>query len=250
MIEISVDEIFQINETKYKNRYQPLETLAKGSFGVVIKALDLSDNSEVAVKIIPKNNSNESSINQFKEEVKALTKINHSNIVKLYDFFETKDNMYFVMEYVKGGTLNEMMRRRNYLFSEDEARIIIENVLKAVEHLHKLNICHRDIKPDNIMFSDYNDISSIKIIDFGLSTQSCDNIQMFCGTFSFMAPERLMKLNYSEKSDIWSIGIITYMLLKNGNHPFYLNKETKESYPFKFQDYSTEDVLSSAGFSL
>lgn len=235
MLEISMNEIFQLNYQKYTSRYEPLETLAKGAFGTVIKANDKLTSNTVAVKIISKTHSKDIAIIQLKNEVCGLKKSNHPNIVKLFDFYETEQSIYIVMEYIKGGTLRNYIETHKKKITEKNAKKIIYYLLQAVDYLHKSNIIHRDIKLDNIMLNDPKDLSSLKLIDFGLSAQFENYNGEFCGTLLYMSPERLFIQNYTKESDIWSIGIIMHILL-NGNHPFYHKGCTKEKFFNKVRD--------------
>ena len=118
----------------------------------------------------------------------------------------------------------------HHKITENDASLIIKEVLSAVEYLHSMRICHRDIKPENIMMSKENDLTSIKIIDFGLSAQHFNYLTNndYCGTLIYMAPEQIEKKLYYYSVDIWSIGILMYMLLNNGKHPFYHKDDKKE----------------------
>ena len=135
------------------------------------------------------------------------------------------------MEYIKGGTLKRLIETK-HSFSENEACIIIEKLLSAIAYIHSKNVCHRDVKPENIMMNDYNDLTSLKLVDFGLSAQNFDNFEdsNYCGTYLYMAPEQIEKRLYSKEVDVWSVGIILYMLLNEGKHPFYTKGESKKKY--------------------
>jgi serine/threonine protein kinase len=97
------------------------------------------------------------------------------------------------------------------------------NLFDAVDYLHSREIVHRDIKPENILLANQKDFTSLKLIDFGLSSQYFEIMGdfEFCGTLLYMAPEQLEKRVYTKSIDIWSCGIIMYQLLNNGIHPFY-----------------------------
>ena len=227
MMEITLEEIFQMNRIKFNTTFEKVSTLANGSFGTVIKAREKGTNRDVAVKIISKEKSISSAMVQLKREVTVLQKAEHPNIVKLYDFFETDNEIYIVMEYIKSGTLKEYIERNKGNITEKQAHEIIFYLLQSVEYLHKLNICHRDIKPENIMFNDFDDFSSLKLIDFGFSTQlERKDENEFCGTIKYMAPEQLMGECYNKNIDLWSVGIIMYILLNQGKHPFYIKGDT------------------------
>lgn len=113
----------------------------------------------------------------------------------------------------------------------------MRSILNAVAYIHSRGIVHRDLKPDNILIGDYNDLSTIKIADFGLSAKydhvSFITLDQHCGTLIFMAPEVASKKEYSKSVDIWSTGIIMYMLLTGGSHPLFTSKDDAESYKMK-----------------
>jgi hypothetical protein len=140
------------------------------------------------------------------------------------------------MEYIKYGTLSHWIKNHKKI-SEEEASIIISHVLSAVVYLHSKQICHRDIKPENIMLSKENDLHSIKIIDFGLSAQNFDKLinNDYCGTYIYMAPEQIEKKLYFISVDIWSIGILMFMLLNNGKHPFYIKGDNRKDFEKKIE---------------
>ena len=208
-----------------------IEDIDHGAFGKVIHVHENKKNLELAVKVINKTGAGMQLIKKMKEEVSILKKLNHNNIVKFYGYAETNSQLLIKMEYIKYGTLSRWMKDHHKI-SEADASIIIGKVLSAVEYLHSMHICHRDIKPENIMMSKENDLESIKIIDFGLSAQHFTYLTNndYCGTFIYMAPEQIEKKLYYYSVDIWSIGILMYMLLNNGKHPFYHKDDKKEDF--------------------
>ena len=208
-----------------------IKEIDQGAFGKVIHAHEAKKNVDLAIKVINKSGANAQLIKQMKEEICILKKLNHENIVKFYGFSETNNRLLIKMEYIKYGTLSQWMRN-NHDITEDKASLIIGKVLSAVEYLHSMHICHRDIKPENVMISKENDLSSIKIIDFGLSAQHFNYLSNndYCGTFIYMAPEQIEKKLYHFSVDIWSIGILMYMLLNNGKHPFFKKNDKKSDF--------------------
>lgn len=135
-----------------------------------------------------------------------------------------------MMEYLEGGTLRQYMKEKTNI-TEDDARIIIKQLLTALSYLHyTCDICHRDVKPENIMFSNKDEITGLKLLDFGLSSDRFEskNYLENCGTLIYMAPEQINKMIYSKAVDVWSVGIILYMLLNKGKNPFYNKGESQE----------------------
>ena len=222
-MEIDFDELTREFPYELGTDVEYIETIDNGSFGTVIKAFDLASNQEIAIKVISKDEKNHSQIDKLKEEISILRILKHPNIVKFYGYMETNNQLLIKMEYIKYGSLKQWINKKEKI-SEEEASIIIKKILSAIEYLHSKHICHRDIKPENIMLSRENDLNSIKIIDFGLSAQNFDKLinNDYCGTYIYMAPELIEKKLYSNSVDIWSIGILMFILLNDGKHPFYI----------------------------
>ena len=145
-----------------------IKDIDQGAFGKVIHVYDTKKKLDLAIKVINKEGVGPNLINHMKEEISILKKLNHKNIVKFYGYSETNNQLLINMEYIKYGTLSKWLKNKKVIREEDASKIL-SAVLSAVEYMHSQKICHRDIKPDNIMFSEENDLSSIKIIDFGLS---------------------------------------------------------------------------------
>ena len=206
-----------------------IEKIDCGAFGTVLHVFDKKLNKDISVKVISKTKRSPSYINKIKEEISILKKLNHPNIVKFYGFLEANNQLLVKMEFIKHGTLKNWMKNKEKI-SEEEASIILKNILSAIEYLHSKQICHRDLKPENIMLSRENDLNSIKIVDFGLSTQNLNKLinNDYCGTYIYMAPELIEKKLYFISVDIWSIGILMFMLLNKGKHPFYNKGDKRE----------------------
>ena len=227
-MEISIDELKRDFPYELGIDMKYLGTIDHGAFGTVLHVLDLTTNKDMAVKVINKNATRYSHIDKMKEEVSILRILSHPNIVKFYGYIETTNQLLIKMEYIKYGSLKQWIKKRDKI-SEEEASIILKKILSAIEYLHSKQICHRDIKPENIMLSEENDLNSIKIIDFGLSAQNFDLLinNDYCGTYIYMAPELIEKKLYFNSVDMWSIGILMFILLNKGKHPFYVKGDTK-----------------------
>ena len=230
-MEIYLDELTKESPYELGDDLLFIEVIDHGAFGTVIHVKEKSTNKDFAVKVINKLGANPILIDKMKEEVAILKVLEHENIVKFYGYIETPNQFLIKMEYIKYGTLSRWIKNQKNI-SEDNASLIIRKLLSAVAYLHSKQICHRDIKPENIMFSKENDLTSIKIIDFGLSVQNFEVLKNhdYCGTFIYMAPEQIEKKSYYVSVDIWSIGILMYMLLNNGKHPFYNKGDKREDF--------------------
>ena len=235
-MEIYMNELTTGSPYELQKDIKFIKNIDQGAFGKVIHAYETKKNLDFAIKVINKGGVGQSLINQMKEEISILKKLNHKNIVKFYGYSETNNQLLINMEYIKYGTLSKWMKSKPKI-KEEDASLILSSVLSAVEYMHSKHICHRDIKPENIMFSEENNLSSIKIIDFGLSAQHFNYLtnNEYCGTFIYMAPEQIEKKLYHYSVDIWSIGILMFMLLNGGKHPFYQKNDKKEDFVKKIK---------------
>jgi len=203
--------------------YEVGETLGTGHFSKVKLGTHRKTGQKVAIKIIQKPTGNK--ISMLKTEVDILTKADHPNVVRLYKVLDTPNILYLVMELLTGGELFDRIIAKGH-YSENDARKLTITMLKAVKYLHDLGIAHRDLKPENILLKDTSEEAEIKITDFGLSKIFSDDVagevvmKTACGTPGYVAPEVLMHENYSSQVDLWSIGVIVYILLC-GFPPFY-----------------------------
>lgn len=156
-------------------------------------------------------------LDELKNEISVLQSLDHPNIVKAYEVYESRVNMYIVMEYCSGGDLYTRIP-----YSEKQSAKIIGKLLSAIAYMHEHNISHRDIKFENIMFESEEEDAEVKLIDFGLS-KICDPKSQYMtdevGTIYTMAPQ-VVRGVYTSAADCWSLGVVTYMLLSNSK-PFY-----------------------------
>lgn len=254
-MEISLEDFnsYNLPLNSFLTHYKIIETLGSGAFGIVYKCIELSTGKTFAVKKLPINHS-KNRYNNIVKEINLLENLNHPNIVKYYNYFEEDEFIYIIMEYLEGGTLRQFISENSENISEDTARIIIKQILQALSYLHyTCDICHRDIKPENVMLCQKNDINCIKLLDFGLSSDSFESQSYLdnCGTLIYMAPEQIKNNNYSKGVDIWSVGIILYMMLNKGQNPFYNEGDTREEIIEKITnkkvDFSEEFPISVMG---
>lgn len=150
-----------------------------------------------------------------------MRQLDHPNIVRLFEVFQDDKRFYLVTELCTGGELFDEITKRSH-FSEADAALITKQVLSAVAYCHSKNICHRDLKPENILLDSKaaDSSNSIKVIDFGASQKFDPSKKMnqIYGTAYYIAPE-ILKSDYNEKCDVWSVGVILFILL-SGRPPF------------------------------
>lgn len=212
-----------------------------GGFSVVKEATDKSTGIKYACKIIEKSAAEEE-LNLLQREIDIMSKLKHKNIIQLIEVFEDNEYLNLILELVTGGELfDQIVQRGSY--SERDAANIVKQILEAVMYMHSNGIAHRDLKPENLLCSGPAN-ENIKVTDFGLSKDFGEGtLQTSCGTPDYVAPEVLRGAAYDNSVDIWSIGVITYILLC-GFPPFYGNtdqeifeKILKAEYDFPSPDW-------------
>ncbi|XP_030270339.1 serine/threonine-protein kinase 33 isoform X2 [Sparus aurata] len=176
-----------------------------------------------------------SKVKMLGQEINILRQVNHAHIIHLQEVYDTPKMTYLVTELCVGGELKQLLRQKKF-FTEDETRHVISSLADAVVYLHKRDIVHRDLKLENILVKnsldeDDNGKINIKVTDFGLSVQTGgvgigNMMTEACGTLIYMAPEMMSGGGYSQWCDVWSIGVVMYMLLC-GESPFV--SKTKEN---------------------
>lgn len=189
--------------------------LGRGCFATVYKATRRSDGLQVAVKVVDKARLDTETASLLQNELEVLRAVSeHPGIVTLLDSIETDEHMYFVMEYVDGGPLLDRIVLRGS-FSENDARILLRATLLTLEFLADLGCVHRDIKPENILVDNYSKAWPAKLTDFGLSAkmQPDELLYKTLGTPLFVAPEILNGRGYDSACDIWSLGVVLYLVL-------------------------------------
>ena len=195
--------------------------MGRGHFGTVKRAesKDPHDTNGYAIKSILKSKI-ECRIDMLERELELLMSVDHPNIIKFYEVYEDSQYIHLVMELCTGGELFDQLISKGR-YTEAEAAKVIHSLLHAVAHLHSMEIAHRDLKPENIMLSTTDENSDIKIIDFGLAKKflaAGEQKNTIIGSSYYVAPEVLQR-NYGLSCDIWSCGVILFMLL-SGKPPF------------------------------
>ncbi len=218
-----------VHSEKIDKYYKFIKELGHGSYGHVYRCQSISDGNVYACKKFDKKIIKNKE--RLKTEVGLLRTTDHPNIIKLYEIFEDKRYLYLIMEECSGGELFARLAKNaknNKMYTEKDAAKMMKQILEAMNYLHYHGVCHRDLKPENILLSSVEENSQLKLIDFGLSkiVKAMDDIiKGKVGTLYYMAPEVILG-DYNEKCDVWSCGVILYIML-SGNPPFYDNNEEK-----------------------
>ena len=201
------------------------DELGRGRFSTVHECVNKLSNVHYAVKIIDKATIEPEEKDHLRTEIAVLKLVDHPNIIRMEGLYESRKHIYIVMEKLSGGELFERIVGRPR-FTEDEAAKLIRPLLESVAYLHDLGIVHRDLKPENILCGD--NLEDLKIADFGLSKMILPKERMdaACGTLSYVAPEVLTFQGYGKEADLWSVGVIMFLLLC-GKLPFEGEKDTE-----------------------
>ncbi|KAL8151947.1 hypothetical protein V2J09_021755 [Rumex salicifolius] len=226
----TLDKSFGFSKS-FLSKYEVGEEVGRGHFGYTRVATGKKGEmkgQKVAVKIIPKAKMTTAiAIEDVRREVKILKGLTgHNNLIRFYDSFEDSDNVYIVMELCQGGELLDRILSRGGKYTEDDAKIVMMQILNVVAFCHLQGVVHRDLKPENFLFTSKDEDSQLKAIDFGLSdfVKPDEKLNDIVGSAYYVAPEVLHR-SYSSEADVWSIGVIAYILLC-GSRPFWARSES------------------------
>ena len=215
--------IDEINDSPSK-KYEVLSKLGSGSFGNVYLARNRFTNEKVAMKEIKKSSANLLSDGQIKDEIEILKNLDHPDIVRIIESFNTKNSYILITEYCEGGELFDQVKNQ---LSETQIAVIFRQLLSGLAYLHSNNIVHRDLKLENILIHEKErskitgeDLFNIKIIDFGTARifDKKNKPQSIVGSSYYIAPE-VLRQRYNKECDLWSVGVILYMFIV-GHAPF------------------------------
>ncbi|XP_049929267.1 SNF related kinase b [Epinephelus moara] len=201
-------------------------TLGRGHFAVVKLARHVNTGQLVAIKMIDKTKLDVMATSHLLQEVRCMRLVQHPNVVRLYEVIDTPTTLYLVMELAEGGDLYDYILRHEGGVAESTAKRHFAQIVRAVAYCHQLHVVHRDLKPENVVF--FPQQGAVKLTDFGFSNlfQPGTMLATSCGSLAYSAPEILLGEEYDAPAvDIWSLGVILYMLVC-GVPPF---QETNDS---------------------
>lgn len=208
----------ELPRENFRNRFQILEELGRGSYSSVYRAFDTKLDLEVAVKKLDPVHKKDKVLERFTREAKITAKLNHRNIVRFYDYYEDDGDFYLVMELVEGLTLQELLEEG--AFSLREVAEVFPAILAAIQHAHEHNVVHRDLKAANILLTEDK---VVKVTDFGVARlvdeSELTQTRASVGTPSNMAPEQIMGEHGDHRVDIFALGVLLYQML-TGELPF------------------------------
>ncbi|XP_061355056.1 CBL-interacting serine/threonine-protein kinase 6-like isoform X2 [Gastrolobium bilobum] len=204
-----------VQSTVLHGKYELGRVLGHGTFAKVYHAKNLQTGKSVAMKVVGKEKVIEvGMVEQMKREISAMNMVKHPNIVQLHEVMASKSKIYIAMELVRGGELFDMIAKGR--LREDKARVYFQQLISAVDFCHSRGVYHRDLKPENLLLDEGG---NLKVTDFGLSTfaehlRQDGLLHTTCGTPAYVAPEVIEKKGYDgTKADIWSCGVVLYVLL-------------------------------------
>jgi len=214
-------------EKTFREVYQLNARLKSGSFATVCRGTHRATGKKIAVKCVLRKDLPPSDDSAIYDEVLILSTLRHPYICPLVDFFEERECYFLVMELMSGGDLFDRIGKRKS-YTENDARDLCRKMLESVRYCHENSVAHCDMKPKNLLLVSDDDDVQMKLADFGFATRvySPNSLTKQCGTPFFVAPEVLMRSPYDQQSDMWSCGVIMFLLL-GGDLPF-MGRSQKE----------------------
>lgn len=232
--------------------YTISEEIGTGSYGKVYKSQNKLDHKTYAVKSISKQilSQNPSNLPALISEITTMRQLDHPSLVKLYRVYESEDFIHLVLDYVQGGDLLQRILIRSSM-NEETASKFMKNLLETLQYMHSNSVIHRDLKPDNILLLSPNTDFDLKIADFGLACECKEDQQLRCGSPGYIAPEILKRMAYGTKVDMFSAGVLMYIILsgrtpffgKNANEILLRNRECKIYFQEKYWKNTSPDAI-------
>jgi len=211
----------------FNELYRLGKQLGEGAFSVVKEGAHRQSSDSFAIKIVTKSKLSKEDEIALKDEILVLQELKHKHIIRLYDVFEEPQFYYLVTEKMLGGELFDRIVQKSY-YNEKEARDVCKILFDAMLYCHQHQVAHRDLKPENLLLTSESDDSDIKIADFGFAKKVSKpkSLTTQCGTPGYVAPEILEGKQYDTQADMWSLGVIVYILL--GGYPPFIEQNQRE----------------------
>ena len=204
-------------------RYELEDRLGHGGMATVYRARDLKLDREVAIKLLADNFAGDDEVRKrFSREARLAARLDHPNVVQVFDVGEEEDRLFIVMEHVEGGTLEDRLNRRGRSLDRDEALRLLGQLCQGLGHAHAKKLVHRDIKPQNLLLRDSDDC--LKITDFGIARAAEETTRLtrpgkVIGTDRYMAPEQLADGRITPATDVYACGVVADELLPESRSP-------------------------------
>lgn len=224
---IGGDPATSSNKKSIADEYNLGDELGEGAFSKVRLATSKTTSQKFAVKIVTKKKLTPDDAQGLKQEISILQELDHPNIMTLKEVFVEPNFIYLITELLSGGELFDRIVQKEY-YDESEARNVSRIMFGALEYCHDRKVAHRDLKPENLLLTSKFDDNNIKVADFGFAKKSKSDHSLMtqCGTPGYVAPEIIKGTPYGTQVDMWSLGVILYILL--AGYPPFNGKTQKE----------------------
>ncbi|KAK6105968.1 Protein kinase domain family protein [Brugia pahangi] len=233
-----------ISDARIAGLYDLQKTIGKGHFAVVKLASHVFTGEKVAVKVIDKTKFDSSMASHLIKEVRCMKLVQHPNIVRLYEVIDTQTKLFLILELGDYDMYDFITKNADKGCPESEAQQYFCQIIKAIDYCHQLHVVHRDLKPENVVF--FERLGMVKLTDFGFSNKFIpgEQLETACGSLAYSAPEILLGDAYDAPAvDVWSLGVILYMLLC-GRLPFQEANDSETLTKILDCKYSLPDTLS------
>lgn len=202
--------------------------LGEGRFGHVFLARTKFEKKIIALKVLYKTTmERENAVFQLRREVEIHSSLRHQNVARMYSYFQDETRVYLVLEYCPDSLSSLLAKTPYHSFEEKQAIPIVSQISAALTYCHKQNICHRDIKPDNVLIGKKG---IVKLADFGCAFKNNDGVKIqrrtLCGTIEYLPPEMVDGLLYDEQVDSWMLGVLIFEIIV-GTTPFSAGEESE-----------------------
>uniref|UniRef100_A0A914I6R1 Uncharacterized protein n=1 Tax=Globodera rostochiensis TaxID=31243 RepID=A0A914I6R1_GLORO len=239
----------EIKKGSVYEHYSVLEEIGNGAFGMVHRCVEKGTGNVYAAKFVPIRGG-EQEKDTVRKEIQTMSELRHPALISLHDAFETDQELVMIYEFMSGGELFEKVSCEHNRMSEEESRNYVRQVCEALQHMHEMSYVHLDLKPENIMFQTKQS-DKLKLIDFGLATKldPSKSVKVTTGTAEFASPEVVLGKDVSFYTDMWSVGVLSFILL-SGLSPFGGENDEETLENVKKCDWSMDEETAFDGISL